>query len=135
MNIMKNNELNKEVVDNISSFLKLKNYQIQSKTTKMAIQELCVVKLCRVVGLTGYFNYQSEFFSLFSNVMGEAICNHLGIRICIACDELRLIKYERINLIDCVKEFLLNESLEEAFLDAFELMDKFKYIIPQLKKA
>jgi len=67
--------------------------------------------------------------------MGEAICEKLNINIHVACEELRLIKYEHINLVAEVKSYLENETTEEAFLDAFELADRFKYLIPKLKKV
>ena len=59
----------------------------------------------------------------------------LLIKIHIACDELRFVKYEHVNLVQTFKEYLDNKFLEEAFLDAFNLADKFKYLIPKLKKV
>lgn len=125
----------KYVLEKICNFLRIKNPTLKSVTLKDNIKELCVIKLCRVIGLAGNFNYKSDFFNFFSSIMGEAICEKLTIKIHIACDELRLVKYEHINLIQMVKEYLNNETLEEAFLDAFNLVDNFKHLIPKLKKS
>ena len=124
-----------DILEKVSSFLKLKQPILKSLTIKENIKELCVMKLCKVIGLSGNYNYQSEFFDFFSGLMGEAICERLSINIRIAPDELRLIKYEHINLVQTFKGFLNNASLEEAFLDAFNLADRFKYLIPKLKKV
>ena len=124
-----------DILEKVSSFLKLKQQTLKSLTARDGIKELCVIKLCNVIGLSGNYNYQSEFFNFFSSIMGEAVCERLSIKIRVAPDELRLIKYEHINLVQTVMFFLETKSLEEAFLDAFNLADRFKYLIPKLKKV
>ena len=138
MNTLNINDYAKDrdnIINKICDFLKMEKPQMFSLTLKDSIKELCVAKLCKTVGLTGTYHYKSDFFDFFSDIMGEALCEILTIKIRIACDELRLFKYEHINLIEEVKNLLLKESVEEAFLDAFELVDKFKYLISKLKKA
>ena len=124
-----------DILEKVSSFLKLKQQTLKSLTARDGIKELCVIKLCKVIGLSGNYNYQSEFFNFFSSIMGEAVCERISIKIRVAPDELRLIKYEHINLVQTVMFFLETKSLEEAFLDAFNLADRFKYLIPKLKKV
>lgn len=136
MNRINFSEINGDhVIFQICDFLKIEQPKIQNTNLKETIKQLCVARLCKAVGLTGNYNYKSDFFEFFSCVMAEAICEKLMIKMQFACDELRLIKYEHINLINEVKSFLDKESVEEAFLDAFELLDRFKYLIPKLKKA
>ena len=67
--------------------------------------------------------------------MGEAVCEKVSIKVRIASDELRLVKFNHINLVRETKNYLDTESVEEAFLDAFELVDEFKYLIPYLKRS
>lgn len=124
-----------KIIESVRDFLRLKQPILKSLSIKENIKEMCVLKLCKVIGLNSNFNYQSEFFNFFSSIMGEAVCEQLSINIHIASDELRLIKYEHINLVQKVSEFLTAKSLEEAFLDAFNLADRFKYLIPKLKKV
>lgn len=136
MNIIRTFKINEnEVIKDVCEFLHYDEQKTFNTTTKEAIKEICVGRLCKAVGITGKYNYKSEFFEFFSCVMGEAICEKLSIKTHIACDEIRLVKYEHINLVSQTREFLDNETIEEAFLDAFDLMDKFKYLIPQLKKV
>ena len=129
-------EIDRErVVEKVCAFLKLKKPTLKSSSTKENVKELCVVKLCNVIGLTGNFNYKSEFFDFFSSIMGEAICEKLSLKIHVANDELRFVKYEHVNLVLTVKEFLDEKIIDEAFLDAFNLVDKFKHLIKKLKKV
>ncbi len=113
----------------VKKYLGLENPKIFNKTTKNIIKELCVTRLCRSVGISGTFNYRSDFFDFFASIMGEAVCEKLNIKIHVASEDLRLIKYEHINLIEQARFYLDNETLEEAILDIFELADRFKYLI------
>jgi len=138
MNNIKINDnfLNKnQTISKVCDFLRLENPKLESGTLVDAIKCICVERLCKAVGITGTYNYKSEFFDFFASIMGEALCEKLNTNIHVACEELRLIKYEHINLVAEVKSYLENETTEEAFLDAFELADRFKYLIPKLKKV
>ena len=131
---IKENNL-QEIVSNITEYLNLNKIDLTSNTLTENIKELCVAKLCNIIGITCKYNYKSDFFELFSSLTGEALCEKFNLKIHIANDELRLIKYERINLVEKAKSFFLNENIEESILDIFNLADKFKYLIPNLKKV
>jgi len=124
-----------ETINKVCQFLKFERPNIFSCTTNEIIKELCVARLCKAVGITGSYNYKSAFFEFFSSIMGEAICEKLEIKTHIASEELRFVKYEHINLVNELKYYLDNETIEEAFLDAFDLADRYKYLIPTLKKV
>ena len=117
----------------VCQFLKIERDIVNSSTTEEAIKEVCVARLCKAIGVSGVYDYKSEFFNFFGCVMGEALCEKLSIKLHIASAELRLVKYEHVNLIDELRFYLDNEPVEEAFLDAFHFLDKFKYLIPKLK--
>ena len=136
MNIISyTNELNIDAeIEKIYEFFNMNNIKLHGETLQDFIKELCVARLCKAVGLSNY-NYKSDFFNFFANIMGEAVCEKLEIKAHVACDDLRFCKFEHINLIKTVKSYLDKSSVEEAFLDAFELVDKFKYLIPKLKKV
>lgn len=130
MNITNECKLDKEqIISKVCKFLKLDSGEISSENVEETIKELCVKKLCKTVGLTGAYNYKSDFFEFFSSIVGEAVCVKLNIKIHIAGDDLRLVKYEKLNLIDEVYSFLEKEDIEEAILDAFNFVDRFKSLI------
>lgn len=123
---------NNEIIKKVCEFLNLKHNINNSDSIENFIKESTVKKLCEVVGLTGKYNHESPFFKFFSNIMGEAVCEVLNIKIRIACDELRLVKYCGINLVDKSVGYLKTESVEEAFLDTFEMVDKFKFLVEKI---
>ena len=127
-------EARQEVISQVSSFLKIENFIFTSSTIEEEIKELCVAKLCKCIGINCKYNYKTDFFEFFSQVVGEAVCNKLNIPIRIAPDDFRLFRYEKINLIDKVRSFLDTEMVCEAFIDAFDLIDRFKYLIPVIKQ-
>ena len=136
MNSTIENEIGKErAIQKICDFFRLEKPQTLNTNTKEAVKELCVIRLCKAIGLKGNNTFKSDFFDFFGSLMGEAVCENLSIKVHIACDELRLVKYDRLNLVQEIKSYLQNETVEEAFLDAFDLADRFKYLIPYLKKS
>lgn len=133
MNIINKQEISKaKAILKVADFLKIADYNINDDTIAEQIKRLCVLRLMKAVGVSGRFNCKSEFFEFFSSAMGEAICEKLGINVEIAPDKLRLIKYENINFVIAFEEFLNNDLLDEAFLDAFALADKYKHLIPEI---
>ena len=69
MNTLNINDYEKDrefIINNICDFLKMERPQMFSSTTKDAIKELCVARLCKTIGLTGTYHYKSEFFDFFS---------------------------------------------------------------------
>ena len=130
MNIANEKKLkNEQIVDKVCLFLKLKHKNLTSSTIEEQIKELCVAKLCGLVGISGSYNYKSKFFEFFSSIVAQAVCEVLTIKLTIASGELRLFKYDGINLVEEVKYLLNTKYIDEAFLDAFDLVDKFKFLI------
>jgi len=113
----------------VKDFLNMQNFSVHNISLKENIKEICVAKLCEVVGIKCEYNYKNEFFNYFSSVTGEAICQLLNIPIVIAEDNLRLFKYNHINLVEKVKELLNNEFLEDAYIDVFQFLDDNKHYV------
>ena len=135
MSIIGNEGINKEqAVRSVAEFLRLPHVDGGSTDAKEQIKRLCVLRLMKAVGVDGKFNCKSDFFEFFATIMGEAVCERLNLKIRIAPDEVRLIKYENVNFVAAFKEYLDNEFLDEAFLDAFLLVDKHKDLILQIMK-
>lgn len=129
INIKKFNIDTSSLIVRICDYLNIKKPMLHSETPTEIIKELCVAKLCLAIGLTGSYNYKSDFFTFFSEIMGEALCEKLSINLRVARDEIRLVKYEGVNLVEQAKKFLNNDLIEESVLDIFELADKFKYVV------
>lgn len=130
--ISKDVKCNVQQISLVADFLNISDYEITEKSTVEQIKRLCVLRLMKAVGVTGKYNCKSEFFEFFATIMGEAICEKLNIKIRIAPDNVRLIKYENINFVTSFIGFLDNDLLDEAFLDAFEITDKYKHLIPEI---
>ena len=100
-----------------------------SITTEDKLKELCVIKLCEAIGIRCAYNFRTGFLGFFSEVMGEAVSNKLDLSLCIAKPNIRFVKYNHVNLIQEVEFMLETEELEEAFLDAFNFLERFKDVI------
>lgn len=117
------------VLNKIINFLKIKFPELTDVDVKENIKELCVAKLCGVIGVKCKYNYKSEFFDFFSDIVGEAVCRKLLIPIQMAEDKYRLIKYDGVNLVDKTLNLLNEFETDEAFLEIFEFLDNFKYVV------
>jgi len=115
----------------VKKFLKLDNFDTNTMDIQEKIKEMCVTKLCNILGINYAYNYKSDFFKMFSEVLGQAICDMLKINIVIADDKFRLFKYDGKNIIEECKRMLMNVYedeilLEESILDIFNFVDEFK---------
>lgn len=121
-----------EILDGLCDKMQVKKPMMKSSTLEEGVKELCVAKLCQTVGINCDYNYKSEFFEFFSKITGQAVCDLNDINLNVAGDELRLVKYERLNLIEYVKFLLNSTDYYEGFLDAFNFVDKHKYLIDEI---
>ncbi len=126
---------NYEGVEIISNFLKIAPSLGPEKSFKEQIKEMCVKKLCIIVGISGKCPCKSLFFDFFFSIMGEALCNKFHINESIACDELRLIRFENVNLIREFETYLNEKEVDDAFLEGFRLADKFRYVIDKISRS
>lgn len=131
---IENERSKKQTIKQVCDFFRFEMFNIESENIENIIKEICVARLCKAIGIPKY-NFKSDFFNFFASIMGEAVCEKLSIKVRIASDELRLVKFNHINLVRETKNYLDTESVEEAFLDTFELVDEFKYLIPYLKRS
>lgn len=113
----------------VKDYLKLKEYKVHGNIIKENIKELCVVKIFDILGIGCGYNYRNEYFDIYSSVLGEAVCEKLKIKVHIASDNLRFVRYEGINFIDKSVTFLEKENLDEAVLDIFNFVEDNKKLI------
>ena len=126
--------LNNEVkLNKACSFLKMDMPIFFSSSIEGRIKELCVCKVCASIGIKCPCNRNGGFLNFFSSVMGEAVCNKLNLDVSIACPELKIVKYDHFNLINEVEVFLENKNINEAFLDAFNFLERFKFLADKVQ--
>ena len=98
------------------------NFVPTSQNFINAVKEISVAKLCEVIGIRCKYNYESSFFNFFANVTGQAICEILQIPITIADAKYRLVRYNRVNLVEQTIKLLQEFELEECFIEIFNLI-------------
>jgi len=126
--------LNNEIkLNKACSFLKMDMPIFFASSIEGKIKELCVCKVCSSIGIKCPCNRSSGFLNFFSSVMGEAVCNKLNLDVSIACPELRFVRYNHLNLVQEVETLLENHDINEAFLDAFNFLERFKFVAEKLK--
>ena len=123
-----------QIIKKICNYFKMEVPNLDNQSIEEMVKRICIIRLCKAIGLSGVKDIRSDFFDFYSCVMGEAVCNKLNIKLKIASDELRFVKYNQVNLIERTENYLENEMLEEAIIDTFELVDEFKEVINLIKK-
>ena len=126
--------LNEQILLDICNFLQFERSKILSETLNDAIKELCVARLCQALGVGCAFDFKNEFFNFFSCIMGEVVSTKLGHNLGIDEYHLKFIKVENVNLIYAAATMIENPNLDEAFIDVYNLANKFKHLIFELKK-
>ena len=116
-------------IKKIQEFLQLKRYNCSRIEEDEQIKEICVAKLCEILGIECEYNYQNQMFQIFSSILAQAICEKLKIKKTIASDSVRLFKYNGINFVEKAKMFLNSEDVDEAVLDIFNYVDEHKNVI------
>lgn len=116
-------------INKIKDYLDIEDESKDFISCEEKVKELCVAKLCNVLGLKRTYNYKNEMFKLFSCVMAEALCEKFKFSKHIADDCIRLVKYNGVNFVDKAKQFLDMEDIDEATLDIFNFVDKNKSLI------
>lgn len=128
--------LNNEIkLNKACSFLKMDMPIFFSNTIEGKIKELCVCKVCSSIGIKCACGYRNGFLDFFSAVMGEAVSNKLNLDVEIACPAIKLVRYNHLNLVNEVEFFLDNQDVDEAFLDAFNFLERFKDLAGRLMFA
>lgn len=125
----------REIVDKVCQFMNIEKPILFSKTMEEMIKEICVAKLCKVLGIKCTYNYRNEFFSIFSTLTAEVIVRILDIKINIAPYYLSCVKFDGINFIEKMIAILASPNKEKAIFDAFNFVNKYKHLIPNYKKV
>jgi len=127
---MQNNE---NMLRKACLFLEMDMPIFSSSSVEERIKELCVIKVCNCLGIKYVYNYNNRFLEFFSSVMGEALVDKLNLNISIAGPEIRFVKYNHVSLINEVQKYLNNADKNEAFIDAFNFLEDFKFLAIKLQ--
>lgn len=118
-----------EIIDKLCQFMNIEKPILFSNTIEEMIKEICVAKLCKVLGIKCTYNYRNEFFSFFSILTGEAVARILNIKINIAPYYLSCVKFDGINFIERMIAILNSPNKEKAIFDAYNFVNKYKHLI------
>ena len=132
--IERNLQSTEEIANKVCKFMNMDEPVLFSKTSVETIKEICVAKLCKVLGIKCAYNYKNEFFSVFSSLAGEAVVRILDIKISIAPYYLGCVRFDGINFIERMIEILNFPNKEKAIFDAFNFVNKYKHLIPNYNK-
>ncbi len=116
-------ENQEQIFEKVCSFLEMPMPDLIETEFVRQFRELCLIKLFYAIGVGNKYNGKNRFFGFVSLVLGQAVSDVLNLGITIAPDYLRLIKYDGINFVNQIKQFLQTEDLENAMIDAFDLCD------------
>lgn len=125
----------KKIIDRVCEYLHMQSPDLFDTSIEDEIKDLCSAKLCDVIGIRCAYNPKNDFFNFFSTIMGEAVCIKLHLNMNIAPNALRLVRYDGINFVNSTYQLLNSEDVDEAFIDAYNLVDRYKHLIERIKKV
>ena len=123
--------IREDEMQKIRHFLKVEDSELKSVDAEENIKELVVARLTKVIGINFSYNYDSMYFHLFSNVVGEAVGRMFDLKMTIGNPLVRFFKYNGVNLVDHAVEVLNQKKVDEAFLDLYNFTEDFKKFVPQ----
>ena len=129
---MEKNSVDIEAIERIKTYLRLGDLDLTGLDALEAIKAMCVARICKSVGIKCKCNSQNKYFNFFAMITGQAVADKFGLRIEIAPASLRLVKYDHKNLVTEVTRFLESEDVDEAFVDSFNMIDNYTYLIDKI---
>ena len=121
-----------EMLSKVCAFLQMDMPNLTEQSFDRAVKELCVIRLCKAIGIRNIYNCKNKFFKFYATVIGQAVSDILNLKLVIAPAELRLVKYNGINFVNRIKDYLQNEDMDEAMIEAFDLIDDNKDIVEKI---
>lgn len=115
--------------EKVKIFLKMEGYEFCGTGTAEKIKNMCIAKMCRVIGINCENCYNSKLFQIFGSILGEAVCNKLKLGMHVANENLRYVSFNGINFVDKAMHFLNTFDVDEAVLDVFNFVDEHKQIL------
>lgn len=124
-----------EILLRIESFLQLKSLNLKSDTIKECVKEICATKLCEVIGLKCECNFENEFFSCFTTIVGEALSKKFFLDLNIAPYGLGLVRHNGVNVLTEVRQLLDEEDINKGFIQIYNLVNDHKTLLTDFNFA
>lgn len=121
-----------EMLSRVCTFLQMEMPNLTEQSFDRAVKELCVIRLCKAIGIRNIYNCKNKFFKFYATVSAQAVSDILNLKLVIAPAELRFVKYNGINFVNRIKDYLQNEDMDEAMIEAFDLIDDNKDIVEKI---
>ena len=116
-------ENQEQIFEKVCSFFEMSMPNLTETDFVRQFRELCLIKLFDAIGVGNKYNGKNRFFGFVSLVVGQAVSDVLKLDIEVAPSYLSLIKFDGINFVKQIKQFLQTEDIEQAMIDAFDLCD------------
>lgn len=116
-------ENQEQIFEKVCSFFEMPMPKLTETEFVRQFRELCLIRLFDAIGVGNKYNSKNRFFGFVSLVVGQAVSDVLNLGINVAPDYLRLIKFDGINFVNQIKQYLQTEDIEQAMIDAFDLCD------------
>lgn len=115
--------------EKVRAFLKMSGYTFVGGDVGEKIKNMCIAKMCRVIGIDCEQCYNSKLFQIFGGILGEAVCRKLMLSLHVVSEELRYLCFNGINFVEQSVHFLNEFEVDEAVLDIFNFVDEHKSIL------
>lgn len=112
-----------EILLKVCSFLEMEKPELTQTGFIAQLREICAARIFDAIGVRNMYNRDNKFFAFLTLVMGQAISDVLNLHLHIAPDCLRLFRYDGINFVNDIKNFLINQDIDTAMLSTFDLID------------
>lgn len=112
--------------ERVKIFLQMAEYKLWGKDIAEKIKNLCIAKICDVIGINCEKCYNSKVFQIYASILGEAVCVKLMTENHVLNEELRCVSFNGVNFVEKSTYFLNIFEVNEAILDIFNLVDDHK---------
>lgn len=126
-------ELYELVTKRLCQTLEMPEPRFFSFTLSERVREIVVQKLCKLMGVECFINYQNNTFYFFSMFVGQLLVNRLGYKIKVMPKGLQFLCCKGKNLLREVDMIFDNYPPNEALINSFLFLDEFREEVNRLK--
>lgn len=118
--------------ERVKMFLGMFGYKFCGNGTAEKIKNICIAKMCEVIGVDFKLCLNSKLFQIFGSILGEAVCVRLMLDIHVANEKLRCAVLAGVNIVEQTLYYLKHFDVDEAVLDAFNYLDEHKTFLLEI---
>lgn len=117
------------VLSQVCSYFKMQKPNLTESLFDDRLKELCVIKIFEAIGVKNMYNRENRFFRFLSTCMAQAVSDILNLKLNIAPANVRFVRYDGINFVNQIAEYLQQDDIQLAVIDSFNLVDDNKQIV------